>query len=83
MMVFVEFFRLACKTNHVQKDATVWILSQLGNKMLVNALNTLMCTADESSFIAASMCNRDTRSRKVIRSYLKVENNVLKKFGNY
>lgn len=76
---FLATFKLACNTNRTQEGAAMWVLPHYLHETIANALKSRMCSEHRTNQIIASVCNRDTRSHKLLRSYLEVVNYLLRK----
>lgn len=69
---FLTTFKIASNTNRIHEEAVMCILSHYVSETLATALDSLMCTTDKSSSVAASVRNADTGFSKLLRSYPEV-----------
>lgn len=74
-------FKLAFDTNKIHKGAAMWVLPHDGKKTLSNVHNRRTCAEDRSASLAASMRNKETRPRKLLRSYPELVTYLLEKFA--
>lgn len=78
---FPATFNLACDTNKIHEEAAICVLTRYVKETLANALNSRRCAEDRSAPLAASKRNIESRPQKLLRSYSKVVNYLLKKFA--
>lgn len=77
---FLVALKLACDSKKIYKGAATWFLALYVTNTLANALISLMRAWNRFVLFATSAQYKQHPYRKLLRLYLEVKNNFLKKF---
>lgn len=78
---FLTVFKLPCDMKNIHEDVVMWLLHYYVQKTPANTLNSRICAQDRLASLAASVRNEQPRSSKLVRSYSKGINCLLKKLA--
>lgn len=70
---------LACEYKKLHIRAALWVLVYYVQICLANALNSPMCAENRLTLLAVSVCNKQHRSCKLLRSFPEEVECLLKK----
>lgn len=78
---FLATFKLTRVTSKIHEGTAMWTLPQFVKEIIANSLNTRMCAENQRASLTAIVRYNETRRRKLLRSYSKAVNYMLKKYA--